>query len=139
MLCLLTPYQFIQSPYIPGLDRVLFSLDFIAYTDLYIMMLVGYYGDKNQLIIHPYKTAIHYLKGLFIMDFIFCFPWELFVKIMMPEHDEGHSAAAHILSPHTYHCLFRSLRVFQIYRLPRAFQYLENDITRKVCNTNLFM
>lgn len=130
-ISLLTPFQQIQTPYTPPLDLLLFSLDFIAYTDLYVMMLVGYYEKDKQLVIHPCKTAAHYFKGLFICDIIFCFPWEMIVWIVMPDHDEGHSYASHLKNPHIFHCVVRMIRILQVYRLPKAFGYLEADITKK--------
>lgn len=99
-------------------------------------MLIGYYGSKQQLIIHPYRTAKHYIKGLFAIDLILCFPWELLVRLFLPKHTEGHSDFAHSLNPHFYHCLFRILRFLQIYRLPKMFNHLEKDITRKVFHPN---
>lgn len=130
-IALITPYQLLQAPYIPALDPVVVVLDLIAYVDLYIMMLVGFYGQRNQLVIHPCKTAAHYLKGTFLIDFVLCFPWEILLKLLFPNHNEGHSARGDSYSPHVLHCILRLNRVLQVYRLPRGFQFLKDDIQKK--------
>ncbi|XP_044752804.1 uncharacterized protein LOC123312439 isoform X3 [Coccinella septempunctata] len=131
LYALLIPFQLIQAPYIPELDPLMLILDIIAYIDLYLMLLVGFYGDVNQLVIHPCKTSAHYLKGSFIIDVIICFPWELIIKFLVPEHNEGHSDFGHKMSPHWMHCSVRLVKIFQAYRLPSVFNHLEMNIRTK--------
>ncbi|XP_045470321.1 uncharacterized protein LOC123677688 isoform X2 [Harmonia axyridis] len=128
LYALLIPFQLIQAPYIPQLDPLMIILDLISYIDLYLMLFVGYYGDVNQLIIHSCKTSAHYLKGSFFLDVVLCFPWELMVKFLVPEHNEGHSDFGHKMSPHWMHCSVRLIKIFQAYRLPSVFDYLESNI-----------
>lgn len=101
------------------------------------MLLVGFYGDVNQLIIHPCKTAGHYLRGSFFVDLLLCFPWELIINFLIPEHNEGHSGFGHKMSPHWMHCSVRIIKILQAYRLPSVFNYLEMNIRTKVNFCNL--
>ncbi|PSN34099.1 hypothetical protein C0J52_12942 [Blattella germanica] len=55
-----------------------FMLDGMAYLDLYIRLHSCYYNEKGLLITHPLKTAAHYLKNGFLIDFLGCVPLELF-------------------------------------------------------------
>ncbi|XP_015840575.2 uncharacterized protein LOC100141648 [Tribolium castaneum] len=113
-VAILIPYQLILSPYTSTIDTVIFVADLIAYLDLYFNLFVGYYGPKNQLIIHPLKTATHYLKGKFLLDFVLCFPWEMLVK-----HFSGN-----------YYKVAKIIRLGQIYRLFQFFNYV-STFTKK--------
>lgn len=74
---LLVLFQLINVQEVAMLDNFLFITDLVAYVDIYIMMLVGYYGAENQLIFHPSKTVRHYLRGKFIVDLTTCLPLEI--------------------------------------------------------------
>lgn len=132
LLALLTPIHLVTAPYTYDyLDHLMLLFDIVAYLDLYIMMLVGYYGKQNQLIVHPCKTAMHYIKGLFFFDVILCFPWVIVIQLLRPDHNEDHSAYADSQHPHLLHSIIRLIAIFQVYRLPSALNYLESDITKK--------
>ncbi|XP_044258067.1 uncharacterized protein LOC123007093 isoform X2 [Tribolium madens] len=114
IVAILIPYQLILKPYTSTIDIITFVTDLIAYLDLYFNLFVGYYGPRNQLVIHPLKTAIHYLKGKFLLDFVLCFPWETLVQ-----HFSGN-----------YYNVAKIIRLGQIYRLIHFFNYV-STLTKK--------
>ncbi|KAK9872982.1 hypothetical protein WA026_020331 [Henosepilachna vigintioctopunctata] len=125
LIGLLIPYQQVKVPYETSLDRIMIIFDLVAYMDLYLMLFVGFYGDKNQLIIHPCKTAKHYIKGPFILDLIFCFPWELLV--MWYNRDRPILVGSE-REPDWVRYRIRLLKILQVYRLPSFFSHIEKNI-----------
>lgn len=113
----LTPVSIIQAPEAANIDKLLFAMDVIAYIDLYIMLHVGYFEEKNQLVLHPLKTAKHYLKGRFIVDFVLCFPWE----IIFSHFDDSTGNTKNLFSDMGN--VVRIVRMGQIYRM---FQFFNN-------------
>ena len=78
----------------------------------------------NIMVTHPYMTALRYLKGNFFLDLFCVFPFEVFVLIPVGGDftSIGRTEVLHWI-------MYLSLnRMFQIYRLPLAFHFLESNI-----------
>ncbi|KAI4458628.1 voltage and ligand gated potassium channel [Holotrichia oblita] len=108
--------EYLFAPYMPRLYYLRFILDILVYTDIYWRFHVAFYGDKNQLIIHPWTTAENYLKGQFLFDVLIWFPYPV-IMTMFFNHTEGHSEFAHSLSPHFFHCGLHLIKILDIYRV----------------------
>ncbi|XP_059058535.1 uncharacterized protein LOC131851991 isoform X1 [Achroia grisella] len=121
LLCLLVPIVISMAPLYGMFNTTILVLESICYIDVYLMLHVAFYGSKNQLIYHPYLTAINYLKGPFILDFLTCLPWYASLMLFVPKHNEDHVYEEHEINPHIYHCIFRMINVLQIYKLYSAF------------------
>ncbi|XP_017785399.1 PREDICTED: uncharacterized protein LOC108568661 [Nicrophorus vespilloides] len=128
----LEPMQFILTPFHANFHLLMFALDFITYLDLYVLFHLCFYGDHNQLIFHPLRTAVNYANSSFTIDLLLCFPYEIALKIFLPSHDENHTIEAHQISPHFMHCSVRLVKILQVYKLFVAFNTWENNIYFKV-------
>ncbi|EEB10158.1 voltage and ligand gated potassium channel, putative [Pediculus humanus corporis] len=87
-------------------------LDITAWVDMYFRCHVCYYNKQNILVTHPLWTLGHYLKGNFVLDFIFSFPFDRI--LYRPIYDVNDEA---IVSSNANN-LLRILRVGQVYRIP---------------------
>nr|XP_037867571.1 uncharacterized protein LOC101747086 isoform X1 [Bombyx mori] len=121
ILSLLIPVAVAMAPLYGSFAVTISTFEYIMYLDLYVMMHVAYYGEKNQLIFHPYLTAKRYIKGPFLVDLITCFPWFLLWLLFIPKHDEGHTTQDHLTHNHFSHCIVKMVNVLQIYKLCTAF------------------
>ncbi|XP_073695562.1 cyclic nucleotide-gated cation channel alpha-3-like [Garra rufa] len=114
---------------------VCYILGFCCWVDIYLRMHVAFYED-NDLKVDTLETARHYLKTGFLVDFITCFPWELVGWIMIsPISENGFYANSEALHLYAY---LRIPHIFQLYRIPLAFSFLQADIaTEKHIHTVL--
>uniref|UniRef100_A0A8C1Y911 Cyclic nucleotide-gated potassium channel n=1 Tax=Cyprinus carpio TaxID=7962 RepID=A0A8C1Y911_CYPCA len=104
---------------------VCYILGLFCWVDIYLRMHVAFYED-NDLKVDTLETAHHYVKTGFLMDFITCFPWELVGWIVIsPFSENGFYANNEALHHYAY---LRIPHVFQLYRIPFAFSFLQADI-----------
>lgn len=127
IVAILVPYQLIENSFTYGIDIAIIVTDLVAYVDLYFSLLVGYYGPKQQIIVHPLKTAIHYLKGKFLLDFILCFPWE---RLLNQFYGNFHPEPPYNLFDNMSNVV-KCIRIGQIYRLFQFYNYLTHNLKRK--------
>lgn len=105
-----------------------YALGVLCWIDIYIRMHVAFYQD-NDLQVDPLETAHHYIKTGFLVDFITCFPWEIVGwMVVSPYSENGFYANNEALHLYAY---LRIPHVFQLYRVPLALSYLQEDITRE--------
>ncbi|GJQ74387.1 hypothetical protein Trydic_g21261 [Trypoxylus dichotomus] len=116
------PLEYMFSPYRGEMHYLRFILEIVVYIDMYLTFHIAFYGSKNQLIIHPWTTAEHYLKGQFIVDVLIWFPYP-FLLLLLYNHTEGHSEFAHSISPHMFHCGAHLIKILDIYRVFCAIHY----------------
>ncbi|KTF86113.1 hypothetical protein cypCar_00012348 [Cyprinus carpio] len=104
---------------------VCYILGLFCWVDIYLRMHVAFYED-NDLKVDTLETAHHYVKTGFLVDFITCFPWELVGWIVIsPFSENGFYANNEALHHYAY---LRIPHVFQLYRIPFAFSFLQADI-----------
>ncbi|KAI7795656.1 hypothetical protein IRJ41_002465 [Triplophysa rosa] len=105
-----------------------YALGVLCWIDIYICMHVAFYQD-NDLQVDPLEITHHYIKTSFLVDFITCFPWEIVGWLVVsPISENGFYANNEALHLYAY---LRIPHVFQLYRVPLAFSYLQEDITRE--------
>ncbi|XP_035714709.1 uncharacterized protein LOC118438473 [Folsomia candida] len=90
--------------------------DIVAWVDLFICSRVAYYGPSNQLITSWTKTALHYMRGPFVLDFLGCLPLDLFLIIFTPQISMFGAGRTFANKYHVISCL-RLNRMLQCYRL----------------------
>lgn len=104
---------------------VCYILGLCCWVDIYLRMHVAFYED-NALKVDTLETAHHYFKTGFLVDFITCFPWELVGWIVIsPFSENGFYANDEALHLYAY---LRIPHIFQLYRIPFAFSFLQADI-----------
>ncbi|XP_043094879.1 uncharacterized protein LOC122345115 [Puntigrus tetrazona] len=105
---------------------VCYLLGLCCWVDIYLRMHVAFYED-NDLKVDTLETAHHYIKTGFLVDFITCFPWELVSWIVIsPFGENGFYANDEALHLYAY---LRIPHIFQLYRVPFAFSFLQVDIS----------
>lgn len=114
------------------IKKILLGTNIIAYIDLYLMLLVGHFGEKGQLITHPLKNALHYLSGGFIKDFLFCFPWEIILKIVYTKCLKQDSCFL-------IYWLLSMIKMGQIYKLSHLIDYFQKTSNENAKVRNLFI
>ncbi|XP_051533343.1 uncharacterized protein LOC127428788 [Myxocyprinus asiaticus] len=104
---------------------VCYVLGLLCWIDMYIRMHVAFY-KSNDLQVDTLETAHHYVKNGFLVDFITCFPWELVGWMMVSPFSEngfyGNASALHL------YAYLRIPHIFQLYRVPLAFSFMQADI-----------
>ncbi|XP_071050817.1 uncharacterized protein [Onthophagus taurus] len=126
------PIEFALAPHQPNLYYFLLTTDIIAYIDTYIRMHLSYYDQLNQLVIHPWTTAEHYIKGSFILDVLIWFPYSGIIQGVARSHNEDHSVFSHSLSPHFLHCSVHLIKMFDFYKVVWGIKYLSERYQK--CN-----
>lgn len=112
-----------------------YVMGFLCWVDMYIRMHVAYYQD-NDLQVDPLETAHHYIKTSFLVDLLTCFPWELLGwMVVSPFSGNGFYASNEALHLYAY---LRIPHILQLYRVPLAFSFLQEDITTEK-NTITFL
>lgn len=114
---------------------LLYSLGGFCWTDIYIRMHVAFYKDNN-LQVDTLETAKHYLKTSFFLDFISCFPWEIFGLVYYNEK----TIALWETKPEILHSLsyLRIPHILQLYRVPLAFSFYQSEITTEKTGVTFF-
>lgn len=146
-LYFLIPMEYFLSPYLRELHYFRFTLEILVYIDMYLRCHVAYYGAYNQLIIHPWITAEHYLRGQFLLDLFIWFPYPMVIMLSY-NHTEGHSKYSHSLSPHFFHCFGHLVKVLDVYKVFVALHYVgikRNrvsyfilDVIKKITSSTVF-
>lgn len=94
-----------------------------------------FFADMNVTVTHPYRTAQRYLTSNFLIDLAGCAPFEFIIWGMAPNGDVVSPARAECLHWMT---MIRMNRLLQIYRVPLAFHYLENNIKINTAKVHIF-
>ncbi|GAU96127.1 hypothetical protein RvY_07615-2 [Ramazzottius varieornatus] len=113
----------------------LWLVDIYAFVDIYIKFHVQYINDMNVTVTHPYRTAQRYLTSNCLIDLAGCAPFEFIIWGMAPNGDVVSPARAECLHWMT---MIRMNRLLQIYRVPLAFHYLENNIKINTAKVHIF-
>nr|XP_039272867.1 uncharacterized protein LOC120347091 [Styela clava] len=119
----IVPFQAAFMPNIPALLALQYILDGLTMVDQYIKLHTMYYNDRKVLVCHPLYTAGHYFKTSFFVDFISWFPFELIVMATIP--------TPWTLAQWRFICMFRVLRILQLYKLIGYFNYWQSDVRWK--------
>nr|XP_015204833.1 PREDICTED: uncharacterized protein LOC107077636 isoform X2 [Lepisosteus oculatus] len=115
---------------------ICYILGAFCWIDMYIRLHVGFYKD-SKLKVDTLNTAKHYMKTSFLIDFISCFPWEVFGWMMVSPFDEKHKFYTNDKAMHMY-AYFRAPHILQLYRVPLAFKFWQSGIaTEKTAVTML--
>ncbi|XP_077973712.1 uncharacterized protein LOC120347089 isoform X1 [Styela clava] len=117
---IIVPIQAAYMPNIPALLALQYILDGLAMVDQYIKLHTMYYNDRKVLVCHPLYTAGHYFKTSFFVDFISWFPFDLIVMAAIP--------TPWTLAQWRFICMFRILRILQLYKLINYFNYWQSDV-----------
>jgi len=63
--------------------------DSIFLIDIVLNFFTGYYDQNNNLIMDKPKIATKYLKGWFLLDFVALFPFDIIIKLISDQEDQG--------------------------------------------------
>ncbi|CAL8300228.1 unnamed protein product [Merluccius merluccius] len=112
-----------------------YVLGLFCWVDMYICLHVAFYKD-GHLQVDTLETAKNYAKTSFLLDFISCFPWEVFGWLVVSPFNStgfyGNTVALHL------YALMRAPHVLQLYRLSQAFSYWQSGIATEKARITLF-
>ncbi|CAL8363568.1 unnamed protein product [Lota lota] len=112
-----------------------YVLGLFCWIDMYIRLHVAFYKD-GHLQVDTMETAKYYMKNGFLMDFIFCFPWDVFGWLVIsPFFSDGFYGNPVALHRYAY---MRVPHILQLYRLPLAFSYWQSGIATEKGHITLF-
>lgn len=114
----------LQAAFLPRyilLITVNYCIDIFFVIDMIIKLHTAYFNKQKHLITYPADCSWNYINKNFILDLLSNFPTEIFVPIIIQYNFNSYLK---ILS------LLRMNRILRFYKIPLAFSYITNNITK---------
>ncbi|XP_066572391.1 cyclic nucleotide-gated cation channel alpha-3-like [Amia ocellicauda] len=106
--------------------KALVFLLIVCWIDMYIRLHVAF-SRGSRVVVDTVETAKQYLKTGFLMDFVSCFPWEVFGLMAVSTYDDNNTffnntRALHIIA------FFSLPHMLQLYRVNCTFKHWQAGV-----------